>query len=272
MKNYKKLLLMMLVLCIGIVGLAAPGMAGETMDKIKKSGKIVMGVNATYAPFEFHVTQNGKDKVVGFDIDLGQAIADALGVKLVVEDMAFDGLLPSLVTGKVDFLPGLAATPERKQNVDFTIPYHKSTQLLIVRKGEEKAFPAKSTLAGKTVGVLKGSIQSQTLAKHYAKAKPAELGKISDLIMSLKNKKVDAIMLDQTPAALTVKANPDLSLCGVKFTLSAEDDPGSSVLIRKNNDDLKTVMNETLKRVMHDGSLKKWEDNALALMGTDSLK
>ena len=53
---------------------------GETISKIKKEGKIVMGVNATYAPFEFHKTIDGEDKIVGFDIELGQAIADELGI------------------------------------------------------------------------------------------------------------------------------------------------------------------------------------------------
>ena len=74
---------------------------GETMAKIKKEGKIVMGVNATYAPFEFHKTIDGKDEIVGFDIELGQAIADELGVEFEVSDMSFDGLLPALATGNL---------------------------------------------------------------------------------------------------------------------------------------------------------------------------
>ena len=83
------------------------------MAKIKEKGEIVMGVNATYAPFEFHKTIDGGDQIVGFDIELGQAIADELGVEFKVVDMSFDGLLPALSTGKVE-LPSRAGLYGRK--------------------------------------------------------------------------------------------------------------------------------------------------------------
>lgn len=245
---------------------------GETMKKIKESGKIIMGVNATYAPFEFHYTdENGKDQLAGFDIELGKYIAEQLGVELVIEDMDFNGLLPALTTGKVDFLPGLAATDERRENAGFTNPYHKSMHFLVVRKDEAEKYPEDTDLAGAVVGVLKGSVQSQTFPNYYPNAEMKELGKISDLIMSVKTGKVDAILLDQTPAKLTVQANEDLSLCGVQYSLPVEEDPGSSILVRKGNEDLEAVLNEILAKVVEDGTLQKWEDDAIAMMDTDSL-
>lgn len=245
---------------------------GETMKKIKESGKIVMGVNATYAPFEFHYTDaNGQDQLAGFDIELGKYIAEQLGVELEISDMDFNGLLPALTTGKVDFLPGLAATDERKENAGFTEPYHKSMHFLVVRKDEADQYPEGADLAGKTVGVLKGSVQSQTFPNYYPDAEMKELGKISDMIMSVKTKKVDAILLDQVPAKLTVDANEDLSLCGVQYSLPTEEDPGSSILVRKGNDDLIEELNQILSKVMEDGTLQKWEDDAIALMDKDSL-
>jgi polar amino acid transport system substrate-binding protein len=245
---------------------------GETMKKIKESGKIIMGVNATYAPFEFHYTdENGKDQLAGFDIELGKYIADELGVELVIEDMDFNGLLPALTTGKVDFLPGLAATEERRENAGFTEPYHKSMHFLVVRKDEADKYPADTDLAGAVVGVLKGSVQNQTFPNYYPNAEMKELGKISDLIMSVKTGKVDAILLDQTPAKLTVQANEDLSLCGVQYSLPVEEDPGSSILVRKGNEDLEEALNEILAKVVEDGTLQQWEDDAIAMMDADSL-
>ncbi len=245
---------------------------GETMKKIKESGKIVMGVNATYAPFEFHYTDaNGQDQLAGFDIELGKYIAEQLGVELEISDMDFNGLLPALTTGKVDFLPGLAATEERKENAGFTEPYHKSMHFLVVRKDEADQYPEDTDLAGKTVGVLKGSVQNQTFPNYYPDAQMKELGKISDMIMSVKTKKVDAILLDQVPAKLTVDANEDLSLCGVQYSLPTEEDPGSSILVRKGNDDLIEELNKILSQVVEDGTLQKWEDDAIALMDKDSI-
>lgn len=143
---------------------------GETMAKIKKEGKIVMGVNATYAPFEFHKTIDGKDEIVGFDIELGQAIADELGVEFEVSDMSFDGLLPAPATGKVDFLPGLAYSEERAENASFTKPYHKSVQVVLVGKDAAGDISADSDLSGKTIGILKGAVQEKTFPAHYPNA------------------------------------------------------------------------------------------------------
>ncbi|HHU64068.1 MAG TPA: transporter substrate-binding domain-containing protein, partial [Clostridiales bacterium] len=63
----------------------------STLDKIKESGKLVMGTNAEFEPFEYHEVVDGQPQIVGFDIDVCKIIADKLGVELVIEDMDFDG-------------------------------------------------------------------------------------------------------------------------------------------------------------------------------------
>lgn len=243
---------------------------GETMAKIQERGTIIMGVNATYAPFEFHADVDGKDTIVGFDIELGKAIAEELGVELEVKDMAFDGLLPALAAGKVDILPGLAETEERAQNASFSIPYHRSVQVVVCRKTDAKEFTSEATLEGKTIGILKGSVQETTFPKHYPKAEMYQLGKIPDLILALKNGKIDGVMLDQAVAILYSNANDDLMASDAKYELSVEEDPGSSVLVRKNgNEDLLEAINTVLERVMNDGTLWQWELDAIELMGAD---
>ena len=240
---------------------------GETMQKIKDRGTLIMGVNATYAPFEFHADVNGEDTIVGFDIELGQAIADELGVELVIKDMAFDGLLPALAAGKVDILPGLAETEERAQNAAFSIPYHRSTQVVVARKTDSADFTADTDLAGKTIGILKGATQEITFPIHYPNAEMYQLGKIPDLIMAVKNGKIDGVILDEVVAIQYSKANDDLIASDAKYQLTVEEDPGSSVLVRKgDNEDLIEVINTVLDRVMNDGSLHQWELDAIELM------
>lgn len=245
---------------------------GETMAKIKSEGKIVMGVNATYAPFEFHKTIDGEDKIVGFDIDLGQAIADELGVEFEVVDMAFDGLLPALATGKVDFLPGLAYSDERAENAAFSMPYHKSVQVILMREDNKDSVTADSDLSDKTIGILKGAEQERTFPAHYPNADTYVLGKIPDLVAALKSGKIDGVCLDYVVASLYEKYNDDLAMSAIQYMLTDEESQGSCVLVRKDgNEDLLEVIDTVLDRVMNNGDLQKWEDDAIELMDMDDI-
>lgn len=95
------------------------------------SKELKLGTNATFPPFEY---VEGKD-IVGFDISMGELIADDFNSKLVVVDMAFDSLIPALSSGSIDFIAaGMSVTEERKKNVDFSEPYFASEQVIIVRK------------------------------------------------------------------------------------------------------------------------------------------
>lgn len=94
-------------------------------------GKIIMGTNAAFPPFEY---VEGS-KVVGFDASMAQYIANDFGKNLEISDMAFDGLIAALQSGSIDFIAaGMTATEERRKNVDFSEPYYESKQVVIVRK------------------------------------------------------------------------------------------------------------------------------------------
>ncbi len=92
---------------------------------------VKLGTNAAFAPFEY---VEGTE-VVGFDITMGQYIANDLGQPLEVVDMAFDSLIAAVDSGVIDFVAaGMSVTEERKKNVDFSVPYYESEQVIIVRK------------------------------------------------------------------------------------------------------------------------------------------
>ena len=93
--------------------------------------KVILGTNAAFPPFEYVEGKN----IVGFDITMGEKIAKTAGMKLEVLDMAFDSLIPALQAGTIDFIAaGMSVTEERKKNVDFSVPYFASEQVIIVRK------------------------------------------------------------------------------------------------------------------------------------------
>ena len=126
-----------------------------------------MGTSADYPPYEWHLIKDGKDEIIGFDIDIAQAIADELGVELEVKDMAFDGLIPALSTGKIDMIiAGMNATEERKQSVDFTDVYYTQTDIVVIRKEDADKFTSEDSLKTAKLATQKATVQEPTFWKH----------------------------------------------------------------------------------------------------------
>ena len=95
------------------------------------NGEIVMATNAEFPPYEY---KEG-DEVVGLDADLAKAICDKLGYELVIEDMAFDSIIPAVQSGKAAFgAAGMTVTEERETQVDFSTPYYTGKQVIIVKE------------------------------------------------------------------------------------------------------------------------------------------
>lgn len=112
---------------------------GENADQVSytpdssvtRTGKLVMATNAAFPPYEL----KSGDKVVGIDPDMMMAVCDKLGLELEIEDMEFDSIISAVASGKVDVgVAGISVTDERKKNVNFTVGYATSTQVIIVKK------------------------------------------------------------------------------------------------------------------------------------------
>lgn len=105
-----------------------PYVSPEGTDR--SNGTLVMATNAEFAPYEYR--ENGK--IVGFDVDMAQAIADVLGMELQIDDMLFDAIVNAVASGKADIgVAGMTVLPERLENVNFSDPYTTAHQALIVR-------------------------------------------------------------------------------------------------------------------------------------------
>lgn len=100
-------------------------------DVERNNGKLRMATNAEFPPYEY--VEDGK--VVGIDVDIAQAIADKLGMELVVDNIEFDSIITAVSTGKDDIgVAGMTVTEDRLKNIDFTDSYTKAKQVIIVRK------------------------------------------------------------------------------------------------------------------------------------------
>lgn len=187
-------------------------------DSIMKRGELIVGLSADYAPYEFHADVDGKDQVVGFDISIAQKIADDLGVKLKIEELGFDALLGALKTGKIDLIiSGMAPTPERLQEVNFSTPYMTVQQKVVVRKDDKDTFKSTKDFDGVKVGVQKQTTQEELAKTELVGSIPTSLQKVPDIIMNLKNKKVNAAVLEGPVAEAYVERDKELTFADVTF-------------------------------------------------------
>ncbi|WP_166242025.1 ABC transporter substrate-binding protein [Paenibacillus turpanensis] len=233
-----------------------PAAKPTKLDEIKKAGKIVLGTSADYPPYEFHKTVNGKDEIVGFDIELAKEFAKDLGVKLEIKDMKFDGLLPALQAGNIDvIIAGMTPDEERKKAVDFSKIYYTAVQTVVVRAEDNDKLKTTDDLKGKKVGAQKGSVQEDIVAEQISGSTAKILPKIPDLFMELKSKKVDALVVEEPVAAAYVSKHKDLAISSIPLK---QDEGGSAIAFAKNNPELVEAANKTIDRLLKDKLIEKF--------------
>jgi len=245
-----------------------PAEAGEEMSavmkRVKESGKLILGTSADYPPYEFHKSINGKDEIVGFDIEVAREIAKDLGVTLEIKDMKFDGLLAALDQGVIDLVvAGMSPTPERAKSVDFSDVYYQSKQMLVVRAEDKDVITSKDAMSGKTIGVQKGAIQETIAAEQFSTSTPMALGKISDLVLALKSKRVDAAIIEYPVALANTNANPDLFMTAIEIPMESE---GTAAAMKKGNPDFVESVNKTLERLISEKLIEQFVADATALV------
>ncbi|MHC5229868.1 ABC transporter substrate-binding protein/permease [Enterococcus sp. LJL99] len=236
-------------------------------DSIMKRGELIVGLSADYAPYEFHADVDGQDQIVGFDISIAQKIADDLGVKLKIEELGFDALLGALKTGKIDLIiSGMAPTPERMQEVNFSDPYMHVQQKVVVRKDDADKFTSVNDFEGVKVGVQKQTTQEELAKTELIGSKPTSLQKVPDIIMNLTNKKVDAAVLEEPVAEAYVERNPDLMFADIEFE---QGNKTAAVAIPKDAPVLQEKVNATIKMINDNDLLDGYKKEAGKLMFTD---
>ncbi len=233
------------------------------LEQIKANGKLVVGTEAQYAPYEF---KDLDANFAGCDMWLAQQIADSLGVELEVVDMAFDGIIPAVQSGQVDL--GIAAftnTPERAKEIDFSDLYETSAQLLIVKAGNADTYATKEALAGQKVGAQKGTIQSQLIQSALPDSELFELEKYPALALEVQNGNIAGLVVDQAVGeSLVATSNGALEVSNFAFT-AEEASFGKSVVIAKGNEDLVAAVNEVINKAIADGSYQQAYDEAVEL-------
>ena len=203
---------------------------------------LVMGTNATFKPFEY------KDggQVVGFDVELAQAIAKDMGKELKIEDMSFDGLLPALESGQIDMaVAGMSVTSEREKNALFSDPYYQASQRIIVPKNSKIAN--KYQLEHKKIAVQLGTTGDQAASKIKG-AQVVQFPAAPNALQELAAGKVDAAVIDDAPAKQYVSGFPSLKI--INTPLSSEN---YAIAFKKGNTELAEHANKTIANMKADG-------------------
>ena len=258
--------LIALVLCILLIAAMGAGALAEgAVEKIQAAGKLVVGTEATYPPYEF---LNDDGSFGGCDIFLAEKIAEALGVELEITDMAFDGIIPAVQSGQVDL--GIAAftkTPERAEVIDFSELYETSAQLLIVKAGDEDTYATKEAMAGKKVGAQLGTVQSQLIQSALPDSELFELDTYPNLALETINGNIVGFVVDYEVGTAMVESS-DGALAVSNFAFTAEEASfGKAAVIKQGNDDLTAVVNEVILSVLEDGSYEEAKAAAVAASG-----
>ena len=251
----KKIFAMVLMLAMLVCMSACAGAGGN-------GDKLVMGTSADYPPFEFHILENGVDKIVGIDVSLGQQIAADMGKEFEVVHMDFDNLLTLMAQGNCDMvIAAIEEKPERLENADMSDPYYFDVPpVIVVKAGNEKNYTSLADFSGKTVGAQLSTTKADIVTNDMTGAVPMLMTSVVDLVNNLVYDKCDALVLDGAVAEKYLAANKDLAAVDIDMGEAAE--PYRVWVAKGDPKGLLPKINATIAKVISDGSMTDWIEKA----------
>lgn len=236
------------------------------LESVKESGKLIVGTSADYPPYEFHALIDGKDTIVGFDIEFAKAIGEALGVEVEIQDMDFTAVLTGVETGLIDV--GIAAInpdPVRDETMDFSDIYFKSTYTVLINKNSVEDYKSLEDLNGKMIGAQLGTVQEEMANSQIQDAQVVALAKITDLVLQLKTGLIDAIVVEVPVADSYAKQNDDIvTVPEIDFSDSGME--GGSVVVAANGEtELLAEINKVIAELQAQGKFEEWYTEAVEL-------
>lgn len=231
----------------------------DALDDVMKNGKLVVAIDPTFPPFEF---TDASGKIIGYDPELIEAVAAAMGVEVEYQVMAFSGIIPGLIAGAFDLTPTLNVTAERATKIDYVIPTASSVNAVLALKDGGITSSAIEDLAGKKCAVKQTTQPEQMMMalneKLAADGKAAVelLGfeTIEQTIAALAEKRVDCVVDDKSVLfeAVTKRTDVPLTLVG---EIGGTQPIGWGV--NKANPKLTAALSDGLKKLKADGTFGK---------------
>lgn len=232
--------------------------SGNNLNTVEK-GKLIMSTNAAFPPYEMTTDDGGFE---GIDVEIAGAIAEKLGLELVVDDMDFSAALLAVQQGKSDIvMAGVSVTEDRLLVMNFSDSYATGVQSVIIKEGSDVTM---DNLGDKMIGCQKG-----TTGYIYASDSPDNGGYGEDhvtaydngasAVQALMNGQVDCVIIDNAPAAEYVAANPGLTLLPGAWV-----EESYAIGLNKDNTALMEAVNNALAELTADGTVQAIIDKYIA--------
>ncbi|RNM24462.1 arginine ABC transporter substrate-binding protein [Dickeya undicola] len=216
---------------------------------------IRFAASATYPPFE---SLDAGNQIVGFDIDLANALCKQMQATCSFTNQAFDSLIPALKFRRYDaVISGMDITPERSKQVAFTQPYYANSAIVIAQKGK---FHTLADLKGKRIGMENGTTHQKFLQEKHPEVQTVPYDSYQNALIDLKNGRLDGVFGDTAVVNEWLKANPDLALVGEKVTDPAYFGIGLGIAVRPDNQALLEKLNHALDAIKANGTYKAIND------------
>lgn len=218
-------------------------------ERVKSSGKIMVGVDDSYPPMEY---RDDKNTLVGFDIDFGNAIGQKLGVDIEWVPTAWDGIIPSLQSSKFDMiLSSLSVTDERKQQIGFSEPYIMGGPVIITLKGND-SIKTGNDLAGKVVGCQLGTTGEDAANSVAGIKELKKYDKITEALQDLAAKRTDAVVADDQVGRYYIGLDPN------KFMIAGKmNDEPFGIGFRKDDTALIDAVQKAIDELKAEGTLSQ---------------
>ncbi|ACS86062.1 arginine ABC transporter substrate-binding protein [Musicola paradisiaca] len=237
-----------IILAALLAGLSVSASATDTLR---------FATEASYPPFE---SVDASNQIVGFDIDLANALCKQIQATCTFSNQAFDSLIPGLKFRRFDaVIAGMDITPERQQQVSFTQPYYENSAMFIAQKDKIANVAA---LSGKRVGVQNGTTHQKFLLDKHKDITVVPYDSYQNAVLDLKNGRLDAVFGDTAVVNEWLKQNQGLAAVGDKVADKDYFGIGLGIAVRQNNDELVKKFNAALNTIKQDGTYqaiyKKW--------------
>lgn len=215
------------------------------------AGQVVVGTNAEFPPFELTDDANN---IIGFDIDVINAVGKAAGFDVVMQNQSFDTLVESLESGKIDAaVSGMTITEARRQKIDFSEPYYNAAQVIVVLDGVE-GYSKIEDIKGKKVGVQLGTTGAG-MAEEVMGADNLDLKqfrKYNEVFTDLRLGRIDAVVVDLPVANAYLRNIP-----GLKISSPPMSEEQYGIAVRKGNAELLKKINDGLAAIRANGEFDK---------------
>ncbi|HEY5512118.1 MAG TPA: transporter substrate-binding domain-containing protein [Geomonas sp.] len=234
--------------------LALPLLAASPVSAAKP---LVIGMELAYPPFEMTDTRGNPD---GVSVQLAKELGKALGRPVEIRNMAFDGLIPALKTGKIDLIiSSMTATTERARSIDFSDPYLSTGLCLLVRKSLPVNTIAELDQPGRTIAVKKGTTGHSYAAANLKNASLLVLDKEAAAVLEVVQGKADAFIYDQMSTYKNYQRNKETT----RAILKPFQTESWAIGIRKGNDELRGKINRFLADFRRSGGFDRLGDRYL---------